>query len=248
MTLLVQFLLRLTFGLALGMSLTSPKLVSSGYYRNHLYVTLGLASLAALLSRSVAVAAFWPAVLTAVFSYVGAVVWLYEKPRAGRSMLLVVAGLALWGALVGLEVPDVANTSLAETLHRLLPISSGLLLGTTMASMLLGHWYLNSPGMELQPLRKLILGMAAALTLQTLISLYGLWAGFTGLQEIPALFVTLRWTFGLIGVGAMIWMGWQTLKIPNTQSATGILYVAVIGTFVGETMALLLSTKAMFPL
>ncbi len=248
MPLLVQFLLRLTFGLSLGMAIASPKLVSSGYYRNHLYVTLGLASLAALLCRSVATSAFWPAVLAATFSYLGAVVWLYEKPRVGRIMLLVVGGFALWGASTGLEVPEVASTGLAETLHRLLPVTSGLLLGTTMASMLLGHWYLNSPGMELEPLRKLILGMGCALCLQVFVSLCGLWAGFTGAQEISALFVTLRWTFGLLGVGAMIWMAWQTLKIPNTQSATGILYVAVIGTFVGETMALLLSTKAMFPL
>jgi hypothetical protein len=46
----------------------------------------------------------------------------------------------------------------------------------------------------------------------------------------------------------LAWMAWQTLKIPNTQSATGILYVAVIGTFVGETTALLLSAESLFPL
>ena len=62
------------------------------------------------------------------------------------------------------------------------------------------------------------------------------------------LFLLLRWSFGLVGVAVLAWMAWQTLKIPNTQSATGILYVAVIGTFVGETMALLLSAESLFPL
>jgi hypothetical protein len=62
------------------------------------------------------------------------------------------------------------------------------------------------------------------------------------------LFVALRWAFGLLGVAVLTWMAWQTIKIPNTQSATGILYVAVIGTFVGETMALLLSVESHFPL
>ena len=38
-------------------------------------------------------------------------------------------------------------------------------------------------------------------------------------------------------------MSWQTLKIPNTQSATGILYVAVITTFLGELTAQLLSPR-----
>jgi hypothetical protein len=36
-------------------------------------------------------------------------------------------------------------------------------------------------------------------------------------------------------------MAWKTLQIPNTQSATGILYVAVIGVFTGELLGLLLS-------
>jgi hypothetical protein len=60
--------------------------------------------------------------------------------------------------------------------------------------------------------------------------------------------LALRWLFGLAGVVILIWMAWQTLKIPNTQSATGILYVAVIGTFVGETMSLLLSAESVYPL
>ena len=41
-------------------------------------------------------------------------------------------------------------------------------------------------------------------------------------------------------------MSWQTLKIPNTQSATGILYVAVITTFLGELTSLLLSAARLF--
>ena len=62
------------------------------------------------------------------------------------------------------------------------------------------------------------------------------------------LFVTLRWSFGLFGVLGLLWMAWQTLKIPNTQSATGILYVAVIGVFIGELTGLLLSAESAYPL
>ena len=62
------------------------------------------------------------------------------------------------------------------------------------------------------------------------------------------LFIVLRWSFGLLGVLGLVWMAWQTLKIPNTQSATGILYVAVIGVFVGELTGLLLSAESAFPL
>jgi hypothetical protein len=43
-------------------------------------------------------------------------------------------------------------------------------------------------------------------------------------------------------------MAWKTLKIPNTQSATGILYVGVIGTFLGELTAMLLHLDTIYPL
>ena len=285
MSLLVQFLLRLTFGLALGMAITSPKLVSSGYFRNHLYVTLGLSTLAALLSYSILPGAFWYAVLSAVFSYLGSVCWLYEKPAPGKAMLFIVCMASLTGTFSQLTkladdkfdgafyekyFPVPANDEAisaresesleqqsrwigysAGFLRLFANISSGLLLGITMASMLLGHWYLNSPGMELAPLRKLILAMGAAVGLQTILSLIGLGSEIAYNHQLTmqwALFVLLRWTFGIVGVGIMAWMAWQTLKIPNTQSATGILYVAVIGTFVGETMALLLSSESLFPL
>ena len=48
MEILAQFLLRLSFGLAVGMAITSSRQVSSGYFRNNLYVMLGLTTLAAL--------------------------------------------------------------------------------------------------------------------------------------------------------------------------------------------------------
>jgi hypothetical protein len=40
MAILQEFLLRLAFGLAVGMGLTTWRLVSGGFFRNHLYVTL----------------------------------------------------------------------------------------------------------------------------------------------------------------------------------------------------------------
>jgi len=285
MALLVQFLLRLSFGLATGMAITSSKRVTSGYFRNHLYVTLGLTTLAALLSYSVAPEAFWLALGAALFSYIGSICWLYESPKAGKVTLVIVACLSLLGGFAqisstviadadqtyvdkGFPIPTeglkgtaddseelvrrARNTGIIAGLLRVSTLfSSGLLLGLTMAAMLLGHWYLNSPTMELAPLKRLILAMGVAVVLQAVVSLLGLWgeleyAGSLSTQWI--LFLVLRWTFGLFGVGALAWMAWQTLKIPNTQSATGILYVAVIGTFVGETMSLLLSAESLFPL
>jgi hypothetical protein len=242
MLLLTQFLLRLTFGLAVGMAVTSPRLVSSGYFRNHLYVTLGLSTLAVLVSMKLSPLVASLAAAAAVLSYFGSVCWLYEAKRAGNVMLWLVAACALAAACLG-EGPGLLRLASVVT--------SGLVLGLTMAAMLLGHWYLNSPGMELEPLRRLLLLMAVAVAAQIVVSSIGLVGDMWTADEVSIrwlLFVLLRWSFGLVGVLALVWMAWQTLKIPNTQSATGILYVAVIGVFVGELTGLLLSAESAFPL
>jgi hypothetical protein len=62
------------------------------------------------------------------------------------------------------------------------------------------------------------------------------------------LFIALRWLSGILGVLLLTVMAWKTLKIPNTQSATGILYVAVIATFLGELTSMLLSVRSAYPL
>jgi hypothetical protein len=60
--------------------------------------------------------------------------------------------------------------------------------------------------------------------------------------------VALRWLAGLVSVLGLAWLTWQTLKIPNTQSATGILYAAVILAFIGELTSQLLSAEARYPI
>ena len=69
-----------------------------------------------------------------------------------------------------------------------------------------------------------------------------------GLSSTQFILVGLRWIAGIFGTAVLAAMSWQTLKIPNTQSATGILYVAVITTFLGELTSLLLSRGTAFPL
>jgi hypothetical protein len=281
MEILAQFLLRLSFGLAAGMAITSPRVVSSGFFRNHLYVTLGLTTLAAIASRSEATNAFWYAVAAAVTSYIGSVCWLYEKKAAGFVAVVFVAMMSVNAALrisqplsdeitdryfsaipTGLTTDELVEEQIAVSnrlsgaslLRLFVPLanfSSGLLLGITTAAMLLGHWYLNAPGMQLAPLRRLLLAAGIAVAIQAAVSAIGLTCELRyahGITSHWLLFILLRWSFGLVGVAALLWMAWGTLKIPNTQSATGILYVAVIGVFVGELTGLLLSAESAFPL
>jgi hypothetical protein len=250
MHLLAQFLLRLAFGLAFGMAITSSRQVTSGYFRNHLYVTLGLSTLAALtLAKLNQTSAMWLAATAAVLSFFGAAFWLYEASRAGRIALLLVAACGLASALISqhASTPSTSNpifSAIATT-------TSGLTLGLVFAAMLLGHWYLNAPGMSLVPLKKLLVAAAIAVTLQAVVSAIGTataWSAQTEISTTWLLFLTLRWSFGICGVLVLLWMAWRTLEIPNTQSATGILYVAVLGTFTGELAAALLSAESAVPL
>ncbi len=248
MAILFEFLMRLAFGLALAMLLTSPVKVTAGFFRNHLYVVLGLAFLAFLVvfgsvAGGVALGA-------ALLSYVGSVCYLYQSIRSGRVVLGLVSLSTLVGVLLGTPqlVDSVSLSPLALVLWLSDGPTSGLLLGVTLGAMLLGHWYLNTPSMQMAPLRRLLALMVAALFLRMLVCGIGL--GATCMEgPIPApWFVVLRWVTGLASPLVMAWMVERTLRIPNTQSATGILYVAAVTVFTGELMSQLLSVTTTYPL
>jgi hypothetical protein len=92
--------------------------------------------------------------------------------------------------------------------------------------------------------------MATAVLVRAIVCGVGLILQFnhSGLSSTQWLLVALRWIAGILGTAVLTAMAWQTLKIPNTQSATGILYVAVIATFLGELTSLLLSASTAYPL
>ena len=254
--LLVQFVLRLSFGLALAMLVTSSKLVTSGFFRVHLWVVMGLATLAALAATFnpdappwIANPVLWACVAAAILSYLGAVIWLYEQAAIGKLLLALVMAATLAGALFD-HLPADYETFSAPALACADVISGGLVLGLTMAAMLLGHWYLNTPTMKLEPLQRLVVLMGAAVVLRAVICGTGL-SLETSLQTLEYstwLFVALRWLSGIVATLGLVLMTWQTLKIPNTQSATGILYVGVICTFLGELTSQLLSVSTTYPL
>lgn len=144
---------------------------------------------------------------------------------------------------------DQNGSTAARVLNYAGPVTSGLLLGSTIAAMFLGHWYLNTPTMELEPLRKLLVLMAVAVIAEATVSGISLALELRSswLEQSQYPLLALHWLAGIIGTAVLTWMAWQTLKIPNTQSATGILYVAVITTFIGELSSLLLSGSTGYP-
>jgi len=67
-----------------------------------------------------------------------------------------------------------------------------------------------------------------------------------GVSAVPTglALLWLRWLAGLIGLPILLLMSRLTLEIPNTQSATGILYVACLAVILGELTAQLLGMTA----
>lgn len=256
------------------MAVLSPQQVRSRFFQVHLYVLLGLHSLAAALAWLAPERfSIWPPLVGAGLCYVASVMWPHQNPRWGRATLVLIAGVSLAAALLaapshGVQVAPATEGAEADSAQPQLqprhsipqaaiavfgwldPVTSGLLLGAGMAAMLLGHWYLNAPGMKLEPLRLLILLTVAATLLRAALCGTGLVWQMVDIPNFPptdvALFLGLRWLAGLLAPLLLAWMTWQTLKIPNTQSATGILYVVVIVTFIGELSSQLLS--ASYPL
>lgn len=295
---LLQFIFRTIFGVALAMTVTSPGVVTSGFYRVHLWVLMGASVFASLIlfsgqampalavykyrcpdcqhafevgvpvdepltcpecQGSKLVRLFSPPMTwllkflvpgLAIASYLGSVAWLYERPRIGQAFLVAITVGGLLAACCGQAwqpgVPLLATILRAADL-----LTAGLLLGCVLTAMLLGHWYLNTPSMHLAPLKRLLMILLVVLALRILVCGSGLVlaaekADSWGLRTWSL--ISFRWIAGFIGTSVFSLMTWQTLKIPNTQSATGILYAAVVLTFLGELVSQLLGVDMHYPL
>ena len=239
------------------MLLTSSKIVTSGFFRVHLWVIMGLNVFGVLVIWTAGaeqvptqhVSLLTLVIVNAITSYVAASIWIYEKARAGKLALLVVTILMLTSAYLTTDFPE--NHTTPQIISVLLEIvSSGALVGAVMMSMLLGHWYLNTPGMQLDPLYKLLAFCLWALAIRTVISATGSYF-YVAANEVSTswwIFVSLRWVTGIAATLIMVILAQLTLRVPNTQSATGILYAATVVVLVGELTAQLLSENVLYPL
>jgi len=250
----VLFCLRLGLGLIACLLLLSPQQVNPRFYRTHFLTAVGLAAGALVLSWGTP--SPWLAVLliaAGLGALCGSVVWSLENAPGGIAAI-VVTTLLLAGALVYFEhsLQDIHETPFREEPAfgwRLAgDFASAALLGTATTAMLMGHSYLIAPAMSLTPLMRLLGALAIATVVRMGIGAtgLGLWShatggGFTVGDAI--VWLPVRWALGFIGPLVLGWMAWRAARIRSTQSATGILYVVVIFSFLGElTGQLLLAT------
>jgi len=127
--------------------------------------------------------------------------------------------------------------------------SSAMLLGIITYSMTLGHWYLVTPKISVQPLVTAGIILWIVLALKIISSFYyayknvGFFEAQTTLGSGYAfnwLLLTMRMSFGYLVILGMSIFNWKLVKMRSTQSATGILYAMTFFVFIGELISMFL--------
>ena len=135
-------------------------------------------------------------------------------------------------------------------------LSSTALLGGACGAMVLGHWYLVVPSLNVAHLQSIVKLHIGSLVVRVVVVLAaviiaivtwqpGVGPNFLRILSTGGIFFWQRVLFGLAGPAVLSYLTWETAKIQSTQSATGILYVDFFTVIVGEVLAnyLLLSTN-----
>ncbi len=137
-------------------------------------------------------------------------------------------------------------------------LTSALVLGAGILAMMLGHWYLVTPKLSITPLKRYSAAyiLLTAFTALKLVLSYHLFVGWgqqpltpggTLLMGEDMVFALFRVTWGVLAPLAAAYFIWGTVKIKSTQSATGILYAAMVCTIIGEGMGLFLTLSTGVP-
>jgi hypothetical protein len=243
-----QFALCLIAGLSLTWCLAPRRQITSGFFRIQNLLTLGLSVLLILTAPqlgAVALGETWLSLTTlrvlagvaAFLSFFASVLWTLERRQGGTICAFLLCGLSAL-MLVGLT-PSQGSVDVPSAAGSLL--SAGWLIGGSVAAMLLGHWYLTAKGMPLAPLIRLNWLFLAAILTRAVFSglLMAKWPTID--WSAHRVWLLMRWGAGLLGPLVMAVLVFRILRYRNTQSATGVLFAAVILVFMGEMAAVLLS-------
>jgi hypothetical protein len=182
---------------------------------------------------------------------------LYRRRALAYVGTLVTGLLAL--IVTAMQFSPAPPWSLETVLYPASFLVSALLLGATASVMLLGHLYLIDVGMPLAPFIRIWRLYRASLLIQlatialslVLLQLGGGAATSAAIHSLWSDHRALLWTrlgLGPIPALAIAWMIWRTLAIPQTMAATGLFYVAVLTTVVGEMLGRFLLYRTSLPL
>ncbi len=227
-------------------------------------VGLGLLALRGGASAGPGASSLWTAAALWTLSSAAVALYLYTLwtengfIRARSYALGLSLGLIALLANVMLLMPSGFGAA-AAVAYGLTAITSALVLGLVSGAMLFGHWYLIDLDMPVDYLRTFVrlLGIALVADLVALglaIGLPAILGSANAAAAVQDLFAShlgllaVRLILGPIATIVLVWMCWQTLKIPQTMAATGLLYIAVMSVLVGEMLGRFILFRTAIPL
>ena len=272
-----NFVLKLLVGIALMWLLMPRKEVTDGFFRIQMLVALGLSVLIALIVSSLTnsgnsdlqmpLNAESPSsistvvarvrsdaenrvlctlqIIAAVIAYAGHIVWKLGRRIPGAMAIYSIAMLSF----LSLAYMSCTSGIDSNTLQFLLSnLTSAAVLGASLTGMLLGHWYLTTPTMSIGALswfvRMLaIAGIARLVMTSIAVARYG----FVSLDLVHVVSLIMRIAGGILVPVATSVVVARILRYRNTQSATGVLFAALILVFMGEMFAALLEHDLRIP-
>jgi hypothetical protein len=187
---------------------------------------------------------------------------LWERHGLARVLLaLLLAG----GAAVLIGAARVLGSRLADPLAAPLVgaslLASALVLGSALATMILGHWYLIPPPLPFTHLVRGAVVFLLACGVRALVSLLCIaWfarsadpaaaAAFERLLRVEGdlVFFALRVFWGIAGPLVLSVLVLRTARLHANQSATGLLYVSVVFVLIGELLSNFLLVESSVPL
>ena len=130
-------------------------------------------------------------------------------------------------------------------------VTSAAMLGGACTAMILGHWYLVLPSMDVSYLQSIVDLHIGSMAARIVVVGAAIWFAIASWRpdvdpgpsfrhyifSIDGIFFWQRVLFGLAGPAVLSYLTRETAKIRSTQSATGILYVDFFTVVVGEVLA-----------
>ncbi|NNM33080.1 MAG: hypothetical protein HKO53_08435 [Gemmatimonadetes bacterium] len=244
---LYHFLLHMGWGMLATLPLVPPRAIARSYFVVNVLCVMGLwiTAIALASGGDLGRLDLWTTGAVAALM-IGFMLDPAESPRAAGAFLFVALGLSTVSILLG------AQSLAGEALHTrgwFLSLSfavSGLLVGGTLVSMILGHYYLVSPELSFGFLGKYAKVIGVLLALRVLLTLVPVFTAdlfarpegaHAGIFFVDHLAFLLQRGLTMIALAVLLPMILDCVKRRANQSATGLLYVASFLAVMGEGVA-----------
>ena len=254
-----QFCLQLAFGVLLALAFVPRAPVGTLFYR-----IMGTTALVPLLAAVLIPVLTGNAAWTDAGTVLGALAIvgypIYSGPVRRGARWGAALGLALSGCaaalVVSLQRGSLLDAPLALGMASLSALATGAVAGSIGLAMVLGHWYLTIPDLDVRHLQRLnrvtviaMLGSLAALGATCLVFAEPLRSAATPLFGPWGLFyLGTRVAVGLALPILFAWMVASSLSYRNTRSATGILYASTVLVLIGTAVSISLQDSYGIPL